>query len=590
MSGHRKLAAILVIDIAGYSRLTSFDEERTVARVRAIQSDVIDPAVSAHNGRLVKRTGDGALLEFRSVVEAVRCAIDIQGTMHERNAGVADDRRIDFRMGLHLGDVIEEEDGDLMGDGVNVAARLEGLAAPGSICLSEDAYRQVRSRIDVGGVTDLGENRLKNIAEPLRVYALNVCTPAPSQTAPVMVTPSAAADKPSIAVLPFTNMSGDAEQEYFADGMVEDIITALSRFDELLVIARNSTFVYKGRAVEIRQVSRELGVRYVLEGSVRKAGDRVRITGQLIDATTGAHLWADKFDGQLQDIFELQDQITANVVGALEPTMRKAEIERARRKPVEHMGAYDLYLRALPHIHAIRPDENLLALGLLEEAIDLDKDYAPALAHAGWCLVQRTTRAWPPYGNDDVARAVSWARRALATGSDDAKAVVLGGFVLVMLRQDYVAGMDAVSRAVQMNPGSGFVNAMAGCALIFGDEIQAGLPLLDRAMRLCPKDPSFFSFLTVAAVGFLFLDEPQKAADLANRSLALNAQWDSTYWVLVTAYTMLGRPDEAKAAAQRLLAVNPGACAWNYDRVLPMRNPESRATVIRSLRDAGVPA
>lgn len=591
MSGHRKLAAILVADIVGYSRLTGADEDRTLAQVRAIQSDVIDPAIAAHNGRLVKRTGDGALVEFRSVVEAVRCAIEIQHAMHERNAGVADDRRIDFRIGVHLGDVIEEIDGDLMGDGVNVAARLEGLAAPGAICLSEDAYRQVRARLDVA-VTDLGEKRLKNIAEPHKVYALNVGAPATPRAPLAQVVPDvapAASEKPSIAVLPFANMSGDAEQEYFVDGMVEDIITALSRFNELFVVARNSTFVYKGRAVEIRQVGRDLGVRYVLEGSVRKSGDRVRITGQLIDASTGNHLWADKFDGRLEDVFDLQDEITANVVGALEPTMRKAEIEWARRKPAEHMGAYDLYLQALPHIYAIRPDENLLALDLLERAIKLDGNYAPALAHAGWSLVQRITRAWPAYRDDDVGQAVSWARRALALGNDDAKAIALGGFVLVMLRQDYIAGMDALYRSVEINPGSGFVAAMAGSALIFGDDIDTGLKLTGRAILLCPKDPSLFSFLTVSAMGHLFSGNPEKAVELATRSLALYSGWDSTHWVLVTAYTALGRTEEAHAAARSLLSVYPQASVSNYDRVLPMRNPGSRAMVIQSLRDAGIP-
>lgn len=596
MSGHRKLAAILVADIVGFSRLTSTDEERTLSRVRAIQSDVISPAIAAHNGRLVKRTGDGALVEFRSVVEAVRCAIEIQDAMHERNAGVAGEKRIDFRIGVHLGDVVEESDGDLMGDGVNVAARLEGLAAPGAICLSEDAYRQVRSRLELS-VTDLGENKLKNIAEPLRVYALNVGGPATPEADPVTSQPvatpvaiqGAGHDKPSIAVLPFANMSRDAEQEYFVDGMVEDIITALSRFEELFVIARNSTFVYKGRAVEIRQVGRDLGVRYVLEGSVRKAGERVRITGQLIDASTGAHLWADKFDGQLEDVFDLQDQITANVVGALEPTMRKAEIERARRKPAEHMGAYDLYLQALPHIYAIRQDENLLALDMLERAIELDGNYAPALAHAGWCLVQRITRGWPSYGDDDIKRAVGWARQSLAAGSDDAKAVVIAGFVLVLLRQDYNAGIDAVFRAVDINPGSGFVNAMAGSALVFGDEAEAGLPLMQKAMELCPKDPSFFSFLTVTGVGHLFQGEFEQAIEFANRSVALQADWDSTYWVLVTAYSGLGQHEEAKSAARQLLEVNPAASASTYERVLPMKSPEARALVIQSLREAGIP-
>lgn len=588
MSGHRKLAAILVADIVGYSRLTSVDEERSLARVRAIQSDVIEPALVVHNGRLVKRTGDGALVEFRSVVEAVRCAIEIQDAMHERNAGVADDRRIDFRMGIHLGDVIEESDGDLMGDGVNVAARLEGLAAPGAICLSEDAYRQIRSRLDVA-VTDMGENNLKNIAEPVRVFALNVGASAVPEMPPAEDAHVAIPDKPSIAVLPFANMSGDLEQEYFVDGMVEDVITALSRFEELFVIARNSTFVYKGRAVEIRQVGRDLGVRYVLEGSVRKAGDRVRITGQLIDAATGAHLWADKFDGRLEDVFELQDRITANVVGALEPTMRKAEIERARRKPAENMGAYDLYLQALPHIYRIQPDDNRTALDLLGRAIAMDANYAPALAHAGWCLVQRITRAWEPYGDDDLGQAVFYARRALAVGSDDAKAVVLGGFVLVMLREDYAAGMDALLRAVQMNPGSGFVNAMAGTGLIFGDDPETGLRFVEQAMMLCPKDPSFFSYLTMTAIGRLFGGRAEEAVEYANRSLALNPEWDSTYWVLITAYTLGGRPDEAKAAARRLMAVNPATRASIYERALPMRNPEWRTTVIQSLRDAGIP-
>ena len=586
MSEHRKLAAILIADIVGFSRLTGADEEHTLAQVRAIQSDVINPSIAAHSGRLVKRTGDGFLTEFRSVVEAVRCAIGIQETMRDHNAGVAVDRRIDFRMGVHLGDVVEESDGDLMGDGVNVAARLEGLAEPGAICLSEDAYRQVRSRLDLAA-TDMGETRLKNISDPMRVYALRIGELAPAETAaPVQPV----TEKPSIAVLPFTNMSGDQEQEYFVDGMVEDIITALSRFDELFVIARNSTFVYKGRPVEIRQVGRDLGVRYVLEGSVRKAGDRVRITGQLIDAATGAHLWADKFDGRLEDVFDLQDQITASVVGALEPTMRKAEIARARRKPAEHLGAYDLYLKALPHTYIVRPDENLQALDLLERAVALDPNYAPALSHGAWCLVQRLTRGWPAYGDDDRTLAVSWARRALAIGSDDAKAVALGGFALVLLREDYVAGLDAARRSVDINPGSGFVLGMAGCALVFGDAIDEGLALLDRGMDLCRNDPNLFAVLSVAAIGRLFTGEPDRAIDLATRSHVLNPEWDSARWVLITAYAETGRIDEAREIANGLMAHNPGARASTYERVLPIRNAEQRARVVQSLLDAGVPA
>ncbi len=395
--------------------LPAADEDRTLARLRALRSDLIDPTIAVHNGRVVKRTGDGALVEFRSVVDAVRCAIEVQNAMIERNAGLPPERRIEFRIGIHLGDVVEESDGDLMGDGVNIASRLEGVAAPGAICLSEDAYRQVKARLDLS-VSDLGETQLKNIAEPLRVYSLAVGGPAKTKPAPqeepvAPIAPNAPPrlpDKPSIAVLPFTNMSGDPEQEYFVDGMVEDIITALSRFNQLFVIARNSTFTYKGRAVDVRQVARELGVRYVLEGGVRKSGSRLRITGQLIDATTGAHLWADRFDGGVEDVFDLQDRITGSVVGAIEPTLRKAEIERARRKPVENLDAYDLYLRALPHVYSMRPDENLRGLDLLNKAIELEPAFAPALAHAAWSLEQRITRGWSPAGVDDRGQQSHW--------------------------------------------------------------------------------------------------------------------------------------------------------------------------------------
>tara|TARA_R110002094_G_scaffold115713_2_gene111429 strand:- start:165 stop:1937 length:1773 start_codon:yes stop_codon:yes gene_type:complete len=589
MPENRKLAAILVADIVGFSRLTGVDEDGMLARLRSLRSDVIDPTIAVHSGRVVKRTGDGALVEFRSVVQAVRCAIEIQDNMAERNAGVPADRRIEFRIGIHLGDVVEEGDGDLMGDGVNIAARLEGIANAGEICISEDAYRQVRSRLDLS-VTDMGEQSLKNIAEPLKVYALQVGTKGrPLSRQPEGSANPTAPDKPSIAVLPFTNMSGDVEQEYFVDGMAEDIITALSKFEQLFVIARNSSFVYKGRAVDIKQVGRELGVRYVLEGSVRRSGDRVRITGQLINSETGSHLWADKFDGRLEDVFDLQDQITASVIGAIEPTVRKAEIERAKSKHPENMGAYDLFLQALPHIYAIRPESNLKALGLLMRAIDLDPEYAPALAHASWGLVQRLTRPWENYSEDDPGLAISLARRALAVGSDDAQAVVLGGFTLVMLREDYLAGMDGVKRAVDLNSGSGFVNAMAGCALIFGDEAAAGLKLVDRAMMLGPKDPSYFSHLTVSAYGHLFCERPEQSLELALRSLALNASWDSTYWVLITAYMSLDRPDDAKNAAEQFLATHPEATTSRYEQMLPIRNLRSRERVIKSLKEAGIP-
>ena len=348
MGENRKLAAILAADVVGYSRLASEDEDRTLARLRALRSDLIDPTIAVYNGRVIKRTGDGALVEFRSVVDAVRCAIEVQNGMVERNAGVPQDRRIEFRIGIHLGDVVEESDGDLMGDGVNIASRLEGVAAPGAICLSEDAYRQVKARLDLS-VADLGSTHLKNIAEPIRVYSLAVgaagakaiAMSEPSTSRPAGSTPA----KHSIAVLPFANMSGDTEQDYFADGMSEDIITDLSKVAGLSVIARNSSFTYKGKNIDIRTVGRELGVTAVLEGSIRRAGNRVRINAQLIDARTGTHVWADRYDRDMTDIFALQDEVTHRIVEALRIALTPAESARIAHIPTRNIQAHDLFLR-----------------------------------------------------------------------------------------------------------------------------------------------------------------------------------------------------------------------------------------------------
>jgi TolB-like protein/class 3 adenylate cyclase len=358
----RRLAAILAADIAGYSRLMGNDEEGTLAALKACRRELIDPKIAEHRGRIVKTTGDGALVEFASAVDAARCAIEIQRVMAKRSAAVPEARRVEFRIGINVGDIISDE-GDIYGDGVNIAARVESLASPGAICLSEDAYKQIKGKVELD-VSDMGEQQLKNIAQPVRVYSVRLDR-APER--PVLVLP----DKPSIAVLAFQNMSGDPEQEYFVDGMAEDIITALSRMRWLFVIARNSSFVYKGRAVDLKQVGRELGVRYVLEGSVRKSGSRVRITGQLIDTATGAHLWADRFDGGLEDVFDLQDQVTTNVVGAIAPTLERAEIERAKRKPTESLDAYDYFLRGMASVHQWTSDANDEALRMFRKAIEL---------------------------------------------------------------------------------------------------------------------------------------------------------------------------------------------------------------------------
>src|SRR3954447_10077171 len=374
---NRRLAAILAADVVGYSRLMEADEAGT-ARTLSEHRAVADPLVAEHAGRIVKTTGDGVLIEFPSVVRAVQCAIALQKLMAERNTGVPGERRMDWRVGVHLGDILIDGE-DILGDGVNLAARLEGIAEPGGICISEDAFRQVRGKIEAE-FADIGEQSLKNIARPLRVYRVDTSSASKQQAAPAAVLPLP--DKPSIAVLPFANMSGDPEQEYFVDGMVEEIITALSRIRWLFVIARNSTFTYKGRPVDVKEVGRELGVRYVLEGSVRKAGGRVRITTQLIDATNGGHLWADRFDGSLEDVFDLQDKIATSVAGVIEPALQSAETARSANRPTSNLTAYDLYLRAYATFFSSQIPE---ALRTFEQAIDRDPHYGPALAWAAIC-------------------------------------------------------------------------------------------------------------------------------------------------------------------------------------------------------------
>jgi adenylate cyclase len=408
MSQTRRLAAILAADVAGYSRLMGADEEGTLERLKALRRELVDPKIAEHHGRIVKTTGDGMLVEFASVVDAVRCSVAVQQAMPERNTGAAADSRIELRIGINLGDVIVEGD-DLYGDGVNIAARIEALADPGGVFVSNTVHDQVRDRLPFL-FEDLGEQQVKNIARPVRVYRvrdLGAAAKSPSGQ-PALPLP----DKPSIAVLPFANMSGDPEQEYFVDGMVEEIITALSRIRWLFVIARNSSFTYRGHAVDVKQVGRELGVRYVLEGSVRKAGGRVRITGQLIDAVTGAHLWADRFDGSLEDVFELQDKVASSVAGVIEPTLQAAETARSAGRPTADLTAYDLYLRAYAMVWSSArqiPE----ALRLMEQAIARDPGYGPALAWAAYCCYRLVLDGRSEDRAADRLKGADFARRAL---------------------------------------------------------------------------------------------------------------------------------------------------------------------------------
>src|ERR1700726_795079 len=436
----RRLAAILAFDVAGYSRLMGADEEGTLARLKAYRRELIDPNIAEHRGPIVKTTGDGLLVEFASPVEAVRCAGEIQRAMREREGSLPEDRRIEIRVGINLGDVIIDED-DVYGDGVNIAARLEALADPGGVVISSTVFEQVRDRVP-DSFEDLGDQQVKNIARPVRVYRVVTERRREAATGPA---PLPLADKPSIAVLPFANMSGDPEQEYFADGMAEEIITALSRIRWLFVIARNSSFTYKGKAVDVKQVGRELGVRYVLEGSVRKGGNRVRITAQLIDATNGAHLWADRFDGLLEEVFELQDKVAISVAGVIEPTLRQSEIERARRKRPDSLDAYDLYLRALPYAFVAMPEDADKALALLGKAIDLEPDFAAAHAIIAWCHEQRYLRG----GMQEETRiaALRHARQAIAAGGDDAAALATAGFVIAVAGHDFETALTAFDRS-----------------------------------------------------------------------------------------------------------------------------------------------
>jgi TolB-like protein/class 3 adenylate cyclase len=407
----RRLAAILAVDVAGYSRLMGEDEEGTLAALRAVRRELGDPKISEHRGRIVKTTGDGLLVEFASVVDAVRCAVEVQREMVARNAAVPAGRRIEFRMGVNVGDIIIE-DGDIFGDGVNIAARLEALAEPGGICISAAAHEQVRDKLEFS-FEDMGEQQVKNIARPVRTHRIVVGSTAPPIAAAAASTELSLPDKPSIAVLPFQNLSGDPEQEYFVDGMVEEFTTAIARLPWLFVIARNSAFTYKGKPVDVKQVAQELGVRYVLDGSVRKAGNRVRITGQLIDTTTGAHIWADRFDGALDDIFELQDQVASSVAGAIEPKLRQSEIDRASRKPAANLTAYDLYLRALAQSYRFNEEGFAEAIALARQALVIDPSYALAAALVGRCRHQQRVQGWGALSADDIAEACRLARQAL---------------------------------------------------------------------------------------------------------------------------------------------------------------------------------
>jgi TolB-like protein/class 3 adenylate cyclase len=575
MTAIRRLAAILAADVSGYSRLMGADEEGTLERLKALRRELIDPKIAEYKGRIVKTAGDGMLVEFASVVDAVRCAVEVQQSMAERDSGIAADSRIELRIGINLGDVIVEGD-DLFGDGVNIAARIESLADPGGVFVSNTVYDHVRDRLPFG-FDDLGEQQVKNIARPVRVYRVRD-TVAKTPSAQI---PSALPlpDKPSIAVLPFANMSGDPEQEYFADGMVEEIITALSRIHWLFVIARNSSFTYKGKAVDVKQVAQELGVRYVLEGSVRNAGNRVRITAQLIDGLAGTHLWADRFDGSLDDIFDLQDRAALSVAGVIEPTLQAAETRRSQERPTNDLTAYDFYLRALPHWHSYQKDRIAQALDLLGKAIERDPDYGSALALAANCHHLLEVNGWVNDLETNSRIGISLARRSLQAAPDDAEVLASAAFSLGYFGEDIDMAVELIDRCLALNPSFARGWLWSGVLRLMAGQPDMAIQHFETSMRLSPRH-GFAICLAGIGNAHFFNGRLEAAAAKLLASLEQFPNLAITYRLLAACYAHMGRLDEAREIVERLKTIS----AVLIPRLTQFRSAEHRDLFLSGLR------
>jgi adenylate cyclase len=579
MSQTRRLAAIVAADVAGYSRLVGADEEGTLAALTALRRELAHPKIEEYHGRIVRTTGDGLLVEFASVVDAVRCAVEVQRELAERNDPLPIDQRIEFRIGINLGDIINDGT-DIFGDGVNIAARLEALAEPGGICVSRVVRDQVRDRLPIM-FEDRGEQQVKNIARPVRVY--RVLLDGAKSAASGM--PEAAArpepplpDKPSIAVLPFQNMSGDPEQEYFADGMVEEIITALSRIKWLFVIARNSTFTYKGQPIDIKQVGKELGVRYVLEGSVRKAGGRVRITAQLIEALNGAHLWADRFDGSLEDIFDLQDKVAASVAGVIEPALQAAETVRSADRPTHDLTAYDLYLRAYEIVLSSGKDLPE-ALRLLNQAIGRDPRYAPALALAAVCHLRLCVDGLSEDPQSDRRQGADRARRALQVARDDPITLANASLALAYFGEDIGAMVGLIDHALALNPSYARGWYVSGILRWFAGDADIAIEHVEASVRLSPGARIGMAVSTIGAAHFLSRRYAEAVPKLL-LAIQENPDYPVSYRYLAACYAHMGRLDEAREIVARLRAITPLVIS-NADY---LRNAEQRELLMSGLR------
>jgi len=573
-SVERKLSAIFAADVEGYSRLMGLDEVGTLRTLTAYRV-IIDRLIASHRGRIFNTAGDSVLVDFASAVDAVQCATAVQEAITKENSSRPAGEQMRFRIGIHVGDIIVQGD-NLFGDAVNVAARLEALAEPGGICVSGAVRDHIGTKLALGFV-DLGEQEVKNIAQPIRAYRIGNETP-PTFT-PVVGSSLPLPDKPSVAVLPFQNMSGDPEQEYFADGMVEEIITALSRIRWLFVIARNSSFTYKGQSFDVKRVGRELGVRYVLEGSVRKAGQRLRITGQLIDAVTGTHLWADRFDGSLEDVFDLQDKIALSVAGIIEPALLAAEMRRSAARAMTDLTAYDLYLRALAIFFPITKERIFEALGLLDQAIAIDRHYGPALSWAAYCHMTFVRDGWTEEPDTSRRKAIELARRALQVGENDPRILANAAVVMANLGENIGAMMGLVDRALALNPSFARGWNLSGLIRIFAGEHDLAIEHVETALRLSPRERVGVP-LGVMGMAYFFKRQFDEAVSKLLLSVQDHPGFPASYRTLAACYAHMGRLDEARDIIARLRAIT-GLVVPND---LLFRKPEDRELFVSGLR------
>jgi adenylate cyclase len=583
----RRLAAILAADMVGYSRLMGRDEEGTLAALKALRKTLIDPKVTEHRGRIVKTTGDGMLVEFVSVVDAVRCAVEVQRGMSERNAEMSDESRIQFRIGINVGDIISDSN-DIYGDGVNVAARLEALADPGGIFVSRNVFDQVRDKLSFS-FEDMGEQTVKNIARPIGVHRIHLyenteaatAKPASSQVKPK----TSDSDRPTIAVLPFVNMSGDPEQEYFADGISEDIITGLSKLRWFFVIARNSSFTYKGKAVDVKRVARELGVRYVLEGSVRRGGNRLRITAQLIDAATGNHLWADRYDGELTDVFALQDEITRKVVAAIEPKLLEAEGVRSQSRSPEDLDAWDMVIRANSLFWRLTAAEIDAAISILKQAVERFPDYAPAHSMLAFLLLV-SGYVGCNVMDQQVKQAAPFAARASELDNSDPWAHLTLGFLAFFRRRTDDAA-EEFQRALDLNPNFAAAHGYLGWALAFDGRTDQAITHLELAIRMSPHDPQNAIFNTGIAVVHYLSGRFTESVDFGRKALQQRSGFTASNRICVASLAQAGQIDEARAALARLKEMHPDlSIAW-IEKYVPY-TPGPMVKFIEGMRKAGL--